>query len=430
MAILDKAKFLLIPSGYKSAKVYSVFPSSGAFDFTFARGGDGATRQNIGGLLESKSANIPRLNHFNGGCPSLLLEGTTTNRQIYSEQFDNAAWVKRSDITVTANQIASPDGQITADKIQRGSTAAADNYLSDFITKSSATALNLTTSVFVKQGEGDFFAFRSQGLYANGRGEAIYQFSTNTLTLSASGQVSVVKSKVENYGNGWFRLSATFNTDAHTQAGAFFSPRATSGQIDASDTSSSAFVYLWGCQVEEATGASSYIKTENLQISRNFDDLVNTSTFTLGADATFYFDFEVDTYTANGERLFSAVNAGTTKFLRLQTYNSGANYFSYITASSNNGSSNSLITTSENLVPFFQRNKLAIQLSGNTFKIFLNGSQIKTGTVTGNFDVLNGEAIVSDFAKSTSGNSSRKIYAHAIFDETLTTNELTTLTTI
>ncbi|MAB38984.1 MAG: hypothetical protein CL525_07830 [Aequorivita sp.] len=430
MAILDKAKFLLIPSGYKSAKVYSVFPSSGAFDFTFARVGDGATRQNIGGLLESKSANIPRLNHFNGGCPSLLIEGTITNRQLYSEQFDNAAWVKRSDITVTANQIASPDGQITADKIQRGSTVNTNNYLHDSANKSSSSQLNASTSVFVKQGNGDFFAFRMTGTYPN-RVDAIFQFSNTTLTTSEGGSnFTTIRSKVENYGNGWFRLSVSYNTDAASSITSTFSPRGSSGVIDATDTSTDAFVYLWGCQVEEAVGASSYIKTENLQTSRNFDDCVNTSTFTLGADATFYFDFEVDTYTANGERLFSAVNAGTTKFLRLQTYNSGANYFSYITASSNNGSSNNLISTSENLVPFFQRNKLAIQLSGNTFKIFLNGSQIKTGTVTGNFDVLNGEAIVSDFAKSTSGNSSRKIYAHAIFDETLTTNELTTLTTL
>jgi len=45
---------------------------------------------------------------------------------------------------------------------------------------------------------------------------------------------------------------------------------------------------------------------------------------------------------------------------------------------------------------------------------------------------LNGEAIVSDFAESTTAltNSSRKLFSHAIFDETLTTSELTTLTTL
>lgn len=429
MAILDKAKFLLIPSGYQSAKVYSIFPSSGAFDFTFARNGDDATRQNVSGLIETKGANIPRLNHYNGGCPSLLVEGSATNIQIQSEAFTAAAWTTSAlAVTITPNQIASPDGTINADKVLRTATSAA--YVFDGATKSSAAALQMTTSVFVKQGEGDYFAIRAQGVYPN-RVDARFRFSTKQIyQYDAFGTFTAGRSKVEEYGNGWFRLQIEYTTDAHTQINTLFSPRASDGIVDSTNSTSTSFVYLWGCQVEQSVGASTYIKTDTIAVTRDFDDCVNTSTFTLGADATFYFDFEVDTYTTNGERLFSAVNSGTTKFLRLQTYKSGVNYFSYIIASSNNGSSNSLITTSENLVPFFQRNKLAIQLSGNTFKIFLNGSQIKTGTVTGDFDVLNGEAIVSDFAKSTTGNSTRKIFAHAIFDETLTTSELTTLTTL
>jgi hypothetical protein len=426
MAILDRAKFLLIPSGYKSAKVYSIFPSSGAFDFTFARTGDDATRQNVSGLIETKSANIPRLNHYNGGCPSLLVEGSASNIQVRSEEFDNAAWNKIN-ITATANQITSPDNTTNADKILRTSTSS--SYMQDTSTKS-ATALQMTTSVFVKQGEGDYFALRSTGTYPN-RVDAKFQFSTKTIySYNAVGTFTAGKTKVEEYGNGWFRLQFEYTTDTATTISATFSPRSSDGVIDATNSTSTSFVYLWGCQVEQSVGASTYIKTESTAITRDFDDCVNTSTFTLGADATFYFDFEIDTYTTNGERLFSAVNAGTTKFLRLQTYKSGINYFSYISASSNNGSSNTLISTSENLVPFFQRNKLAIRLFGNSFIIFVNGSQVKTGTVTGDFDVLNGEAIVSDFAKATTGNSTRKLFAHAIFDETLTTSELTTLTQV
>ena len=66
---------------------------------------------------------------------------------------------------------------------------------------------------------------------------------------------------------------------------------------------------------------------------------------------------------------------------------------------------------------------------GNEFIIFLNGSQIKTGTVTGNFDVLNGETIASDFGISN-GKFNGDVFTQAIFDETLTTSELTTLTTL
>jgi len=427
MAILDKSKFLLIPSGYKSAKVYSIFPSSGAFDFTFSRTGDDATRQNVSGLIETKSANIPRLNHYNGGCPSLLLEGSASNIVFRSEEFDNAAWTK-TNITATANQITSPDNTTNADKILRTSTSG--SFVSQAATKSSAAALQMTTSVFVKQGEGDYFALRSTGTSPN-RVDAKFQFSTKTIySYTATGTFTAGNTKVEEYGNGWFRLQFEYTTDTAATISATFSPRASDGTVDGTNTTSTSFVYLWGCQIEQSVGASTYIKTEAAAVTRNFDDCVNTSTFTLGADATFYFDFEVDNYTDDFRKLLLIKNAGLTKYLLINSIKDGTNYFAYIRATSNNGTANSLVASSEYLIPFFQRNKLAIHLFGNSFKVFLNGSQIKAGTVTGDFDVLNGEAIVSDFAESTSSNSTRKLFAHAIFDESLTTSELATLTTL
>ena len=156
----------LIPSGQKATKVYSVLPSDGSGDFTFDRD-TVATRVRKDGLIEEVAADIPRLDWLNSNCPSLLLEPQRTNRQIRSEEFDNAAWTKRPDITVTANQVTAPTGELTADKIQRGSTINTENYLGDAASKSDTIELDACTSVFVKQGEGDFFAFRMTGTYPN-----------------------------------------------------------------------------------------------------------------------------------------------------------------------------------------------------------------------------------------------------------------------
>ena len=208
-----------------------------------------------------------------------------------------------------------------------------------------------------------------------------------------------------------------------------FSPRASDGVVDSTNSTSTSFVYLFGCQVEKGVGATSYIKTEDIAVSRNFDDCINTSTYTLGADATFYLDFKINSYESDFDNLLAFINAALDKSIKLRSYKSGTNYFVLILATSNNGSSNNLITTSENLIPFFQQNKLAIRLFGNEFIIFLNGSQIKTGTVTGNFDVLNGETIASDFGISN-GKFNGDVFTQAIFDETLTTSELKTLTTL
>jgi len=52
MSILDKASLIQIPSGYKSTKLYSLRPTNGDGDFTFARASS-ATRVNSEGLIET-----------------------------------------------------------------------------------------------------------------------------------------------------------------------------------------------------------------------------------------------------------------------------------------------------------------------------------------------------------------------------------------
>ena len=54
MSILDKASLIQIPSGYKSTKLYSIEPTNGDGDFTFARSSSG-TRVNSEGLIEVAS---------------------------------------------------------------------------------------------------------------------------------------------------------------------------------------------------------------------------------------------------------------------------------------------------------------------------------------------------------------------------------------
>jgi hypothetical protein len=69
--ILEQASLVLIPSGYKSGKIYSQIPIDGDGDLQFTRASD-ATRVNSAGLIEK----------------------VRTNLVTYSEDFSNAAWTK------------------------------------------------------------------------------------------------------------------------------------------------------------------------------------------------------------------------------------------------------------------------------------------------------------------------------------------------
>jgi hypothetical protein len=85
----------MIPSGYKSGKIYSVLPLDGLADFDFVRASV-KTRINESQEIELLAANVPSIDYTGGGCPSLLLEDLQT--QLYGQNETMATQTK----TVTA----------------------------------------------------------------------------------------------------------------------------------------------------------------------------------------------------------------------------------------------------------------------------------------------------------------------------------------
>ena len=143
----------LIPSGVKATKVYSQLPVNGNGDFTFDRGtSTDQTRVNKNGLIESVAQDVPRLDYLDGGCPSLLLEPSSTNLITYSEEFDNGAWIKIN-TSVTANAVLSPDGSVNADKLVNSATPSVNKFIN--FNPTNAVGVGHALSVFAKAGEYD-----------------------------------------------------------------------------------------------------------------------------------------------------------------------------------------------------------------------------------------------------------------------------------
>jgi hypothetical protein len=63
-------------------------------------------------------ANVPRLDYLGSSCPRLILEGQRQNVCLWSEQIDNAGWIKGNAPTITTNIATAPDGYGGADGIQ------------------------------------------------------------------------------------------------------------------------------------------------------------------------------------------------------------------------------------------------------------------------------------------------------------------------
>ncbi|QDP54287.1 MAG: hypothetical protein Unbinned5434contig1000_34 [Prokaryotic dsDNA virus sp.] len=425
MSTINDAKIILIPSGYKSEKLYCVKPTNGDGDFTFARTSQ-ATRVNEGGYIETIQTNIPRIDYFNGSCPTFLKERQSTNRQTYSQELDNSAWTKQADLTVTANQIISPSNELNADKIQRGSTINTNNYVFDQVNKSSASQLNIAVSVFVKQGEGDFFSMRAQGNYSTGRVDFIYQFSTNTITANAAGtDATLLSTKSENYGNGWYRLSLVFNSDAVGTNTIYFSPRATSGNIDSSDTSSSAFVYLWGVQVEENDFSTSYVPTTSAMVSRNLETCDASGNSSIFNDSEGVLFAHIAALHDDQTRRDIAISDGTSnQFVRMHFLNSQSNKMRFQVKN---------VTMSVNinltLTDITNFNKIAFSYKENDCKVYINGSLVHTDPVATMPSGLNTLAFDDGFSANT-GQFEGHCKDLRYYDTALTHQQLIELTTL
>jgi len=252
MSLADESKLLLIPSGYKSGKVYSVFPTNGGGDFTFSRSGN-ASRVNPGGYIETVGTNIPRIDHTGGGCPSLLLEPTRTNLVTHSESF--ASWGD-SGVNVSSNVLISPDGTMNADKLQ---STASNWRKSDAYTVTNGA--EYTVSIYAKLDTSTSTTTARIEIY---RGVNSIASTFNLSTGAISGSIS--NTFIESVGNDWFRIGGTYVSNGTTN---IFYIYPSSGYSQAGT------MFFWGAQAEQGGYKTSQIKTSGGIITRQQDFCIN-----------------------------------------------------------------------------------------------------------------------------------------------------------
>jgi len=190
-------------------------------------------------VLETASTHEPRFDHdpVTGESKGLLIEEQRTNLFTYSEQFDDAAWVKQNAV-IQSNQIIAPDGTLTGDKLVENTTTS--NH--DIYQNVSVVPTSYASSYFLKAGERTKVAFR------NGASNVGIINLVTGVFESLSGLGSP---QIQNAGNGWFRVSATrANGDTVTRS---FGVYLLDGSGNASYTGDGySGIYIWGAQIEES----------------------------------------------------------------------------------------------------------------------------------------------------------------------------------
>lgn len=243
--------------------------------------------------------NVPRLDYTNSTCPSILIEPQRTNLALRSEEFDNASWVKTNS-TITANSVISPDGTQDADTFIANGAAGIKNITG---TISILSETPYSFSVFAKKNTNNFIQLVGSN---TGFGSNFWaNFDLNNGVLGSKG--SAVTSKIENYGNGWYRCTIS-GTSAIYVGGAnnilSICTSATSGRLESNSLSTS--VYLWGAQLEVGANATSYIPTTTASVTRNVDVISKTGISSLigQTEGTLYAEVNMKNW-ENAGRIFS-----------------------------------------------------------------------------------------------------------------------------
>ena len=312
-------------------------------------------------------ANLPRLDYLDSSCPKLLLEPQRTNIQIYSEQFDNAAWQKRSNISVTSNAITAPDGTLSADKI-----AASDNNYVDYGVFDFNTSNLYTYSVFAKKGELNYVFVGNNNSFAS---EGVF-FNLNTGEISSN--PSSYSASITDYGNGWYRCSVYFATNVSY----FFINPSVNGTSFTFSGQSGNGIYIWGAQAEVGAYETSYIPTLSAASTRGVDITEKTGIGSLfGASAgTIYFEttYYPETNTGSGERWVYAQGATSADYIRLwQDVTGGSKRIRALVATGGVQQVNiSALATELGLSDTEPRTiKFAFAYADNDFRMYVNGNK-------------------------------------------------------
>ena len=400
---MSKPKLALIPSGYKSGKVYSILPNDATGDFDYERNGN-ASRVRKDGLIEELTVDdTPRLDWLNSNCPSLLLEPQRLNLQLRSEEFDNAVWSKVN-ASITANQIVAPNGEYTADQL----TATASS-LSTYVYEqhSLSTSTDYSMSVFVKKGTSNLVRLDLEDFTSGTQGRMTFNLNTKEITNE------VGTASYEDYGNGWYRLKVSFTTSA--TLGIHYL------RIWDFETVNGAYFYLWGAQIEEGSYVSSYIKTEASAVTRLKDECYSGGT--------------ADLFNDNEGVLFlnmkSFVNGGTNRFIQIHdgSYNNAITL--YFTSTTNRivarvwAGGSSVLTLNYTVDDVTQYHKYAFKYKSGDYQLWVDGTKVLTNSLTTTPTGLN----QIGFLQGTAGNDFFGIVKDLrYFDNGLTDAELTELT--
>ena len=384
--------------------------------FTTTRNSIG-TRVNKEGLIEVVGNDVPRIDYKDSSDGALLLENSSTNLIPYSEDFSNAAW-DLFRISVTTENYASPNGSSTVKNII-ADTSNNTHGIFDFVSASSGI---YTSSAFFKANGYNFACVRISVDGDTKRFSAVIDLTNGNVTITdATGSPTSTSFSVNDYGNGWYRLSVSCS---HSSGSVYLtiSPSSTSNPTFSSSLPSflgdgTSGVLVFGAQLEQSSYPTSYIPTSGSTVQRAADTASGAGNSEVFNDSEGVLFFNLNTLDTSSVPVFSLSDGTFSNEIEFAYY--GTNQWNVI---SRVGGANTSVVGTVNGDAY---SKFLVSYTSSNFKVFLNGFLIGSNTMASAFSGLKKiNFSYPDEANPFQGKTKEIGY----YDTALTDEELETLT--
>jgi hypothetical protein len=449
--LYSKASIILTANAYSSSKIYAIKPTGSSGDQAFTRASSGS-RVNSSGLIEFVNNNIPRLTYSGSSCPQFLFEPQRINLLAASNDLTNGTyWSTGNNASATASQAISPDGTNNGYRVNLSTTA------DSFIANSTSPITNNTTytiSGFFKNislSAGQTFVMRINNYGGGGAGGDMLAVATidlgaTTPSVAASLTGTAVTgyvansatSSIENYGNGWYRITLKFTTGTNA---------ATAGcgyQFIQPSSNAARSFYAYGAQFEASRYPTSYIPTTTAAVTRIADASggtgfvgTNMSSSIGQSEGTIYYEFTpAQTMVGFDGRILTALVPNTNHISgSVGIALNGNDLFQFFTYSASSAAIfNAAISSFPSPVTASRSYKIAFAYSSSNSKAYINGSQVYSSAATWTLNGITGSQGPMnriwlsnvDYFSPDNGNLFKTV---AIYKTRLTDSELIALTT-
>ena len=394
----DLASLVVVPSGYKTSKVYAQKPLTTDGQLAFSRAST-ATRVNASGLIESVASGVPRLDYLGSTCPKLLLEPQRTNSILDSNSF--ATW-GGSNFTITTGQ-SNWDGSTRASLL----TTAVSGFQ---INQSATLTGNTSFSIYAKKG-----SVNGVCLYSSSAGQGKH-FNLDTGGLGSDFVAAPVSASMQNLGSGWYRCTIVANS-AGSGTWRVYTSNGISTNVAGSITISDA-------QVELGSYPTSIITTTTAAVTRLADAAYKTGISSLigQAEGTLFADIQA---TTTGYWYISLSSGSNANWVFVgQDVTTGSKLRAFFRAGSVTYADifSGVITSG--------RYKMAIAYKANDIAFYVNGVQIGTDSSAVMATGLNNFYISSPNASGGDQAITGAVNQTLLFKTRLTNAQLAELTTL